>query len=118
MAGGDPAKITEAGLLVRDAASPRFALETITALEGKPGKREREAILSWPKAKGATSYAVEVSFTPDSLDGLWTALTSCSRHTRVITAPAPGAQILARVAAVDGQGNRSDWSPTILVKAR
>jgi hypothetical protein len=118
IAAGDAAIIAGAGLLVRDASRPRSPLGTVTALAGKPGKRSREAILSWPAAKGARGYAVEVSFTPESPDGPWTSLPAGFRRRRTIVAPAPGAEILARVAAVDGQGNRSEWSPAILVAAR
>ena len=115
---GNAATIAAAGLEPRDAATPRAALGSVTEVQGKPGEREREAILAWPAAKGATGYAVEVSFTPESPDGTWTALANGLRRRRVITAPAPRAKLLARVAAVDAQGTRSAWSPPILVTAR
>jgi hypothetical protein len=115
LAGGDPAIITGAGLLARGVHTPPAALDRVTVVRGKPGKNAAEAILSWPRAKGATGYAIEVSFTTDSPDCPWTALPNGSRRTRVVTAPARGARLLARVAAVDGAGNRSDWSTPILV---
>jgi hypothetical protein len=118
VAGGDAAIIAASGLLPRGLYTPPAALGTVTALRGRPGKRAAQAKLSWPAVKGATGYAVEVSFTPEGLDGPWTALGNGSRRSRVVTAPAPGAQLLARVAAVAGDGTQSDWSPPILVTAR
>jgi hypothetical protein len=118
LAGGDAAILAGAGLLSRDEHTPRSALGDVTELVGKPGTRPAVAILSWPAAKGARGYAVEVCFTPDSPDGPWTALAHGRRLTHVVTAPAPRAPFLARVAAVDRNGNRSAWSPEILVTAR
>jgi hypothetical protein len=118
IAGGDAAKIAEAGLLTRPQHTPRSALGQVTELVGKPGTRPAEGILSWPAAKGARGYAIEVCFTPDSPDGPWMELGHGRRLTHVVTAPAPRAPFLARVAAVDREGNRSAWSRTILVTAR
>jgi hypothetical protein len=119
LADGDPAIITNAGLISRLLYTPRSALGEMTKVTGKPGAHEAEAILSWKAVKGATAYAVEVCFTSDSLDGpSWTALANSNRRTRVIKAPAPGAQILARVAPVRGDGTQSAWSAPILVTAR
>jgi autotransporter adhesin len=118
IAGGDAAIIAGAGLLARNTRTPSAALGNVTAVEGKQGRREVEVILSWPAVEGATGYVIELSFTPGSLDGPWTAIPIGSRLRRVITAPAPGAQVLARVVAVDRHGNQSDWSSPILVTAR
>jgi hypothetical protein len=119
IAKGDAAIIAEAGLLSRLLYTPRSALGEMTKVTGKPGTRLTEALLSWPAVKGATAYAVEVCFAPDNLDGpTWTALANSNRRTRLIKAPAPGAQILARVAPVRGDGTQSDWSAPILVTAR
>jgi hypothetical protein len=119
LANGDAAIIAEAGLPSRLLYTPRSALGEMTAVTGKPGTREAEARLSWPAVKGATGYAVEVCFAPDSLDGpSWTALANSNRRTRVIKAPARGAQILARVAPVRGDGTQSAWSAPILVTSR
>jgi hypothetical protein len=119
LAGGDAAIIAGAGLLARYTRTPPAALGNVTAVEAKQGSRDVEVILSWPAVEAATGYVVEVSFTPGSLeDTPWTAIPIGSRLRRVITAPAPGAQVLARVAAVDPHGNQSDWSSPILVTAR
>jgi len=118
LAHGNAAIIARAGLLSREIRRPGTALGTLTAASGKPGPRDAEVVLSWPEVKGATGYAVEVSYGAESLDGPWTALNNCSRRRRVIEAPAPGAQLVARVAAVDARGTRSAWSPPILVTAR
>jgi hypothetical protein len=118
LAGGDAAIITAAGLPARDVRTPPAALGAVTKVLGKPGKLPGQAILAWPPVKGATVYALEVSFTVDSLDGPWTAPVILRRRRLRVTAPAPGAQLLARVAAVDAYGTQSDWSPPILVTAR
>jgi hypothetical protein len=117
LAGGDAAIITAAGLPARDARTPPAALGAVTAVLGRPGKLPAQAILAWPPVKGATAYALEVSFTVDGLDGPWTAPVILRRRRRRVTAPAPRAQLLARVAAVDAHGTQSAWSPPILVTA-
>jgi hypothetical protein len=118
VADGDLDVITGAGLLGRDLAPLRAALGSVTVVKGRPGKAEGQAVLTWPVAKGATGYAIEVSFTPDDPAGPWTPLGHGNGRSKVVQAPAPGAQLLARVAAVARDGTRSDWSPPILVTAR
>jgi hypothetical protein len=118
LAGGNAAVITAAGLLARPASTPPSALGDVVGVSGKAGLQPGEAVLAWPRVKGATGYAVEVCFTPASPDGPWTALANGTRRRRVVRAPGPGAQILARVAAVARDGTRSAWSLPILVTAR
>jgi hypothetical protein len=110
--------ITEAGCLARGPKAGATALGAVTAVRCKPGKRPAEAILSWPAGPGATAYAIEVSFTPDSPTGPWTALRSGAGRRRVVRAPAPGAQLLARVASLGSDGTQSEWSDVILATVR
>ena len=86
-------------------------------LLGKPGKHPMEAIVSWPKAPGATGYAIEVNFTPQSAAATWTALNSGSGRRRVITGSAAGAHFMVRVAALASDGMQSAWSAPILATA-
>ena len=118
LAGGDGSVINGAGLLTRAAKPPAAALGTVPVLYTKLGKLPGEAIVSWPEVDRATSFAIEVNPTPATPAGPWTALNSGSSRRRVITAPAPGAQLLARVAAVQSDGTQSPWCTPILVTAR
>ena len=118
LANGDAAVIREAGLLSRGPKTTPPALEKVSAVHGKPGKRLGDAVLTWPKAPGATGYAIEVNLTPQSPDGPWTALNSGTSRRRTVKASAPGAQLLARVASLGSDGTRSDWSDAILATAR
>jgi hypothetical protein len=116
LAHGNAAIITGAGLLADGPRAPA-ALGNVTAVESRPGKALGEAILRWPEVPGATGYAIEVCFTLETA-GPWTALSTGSARRRTVTAPAPGAQLLARVAAVASDGRQSDWSDPVLVTAR
>lgn len=118
LAGGNAAVITKAGLPSRDQVSPAAALGKVSAVYCKPGKNQREAVLTWSAAPGATSYAIEVNLTPDNPSAPWQALNSGSKRRRVIKGPTPGCQILARVAALDSDGTMSDWSDAVLATAR
>jgi hypothetical protein len=116
LANGDPALIHKAGLQSRDPHPPPAALGKVSVLHSKLGKHSSEAILSWPKAPGATNgYAVEVNYTPQSPQGPWTALTSGNSRRRVVKSPTPSAQMLARVAALGPGETQSEWSDPILV---
>ncbi len=118
LARGNAAIIVQAGLLARELYPPRAALGDVVGVEGAPGKEPGDAVLTWPRVAGATSYAVEVSFTPQAPDGTWFALVGGAGRRRVVRAPAPRAQLLARIAAVASDGTRSAWSLPILVTAR
>jgi len=117
IAGGDAAIISDAGLLVGAHPMPA-ALGNVVEVIGEPGRLPGQAVLRWARVPGATTYLVEVSFSPDSPNGPFLSLSPGTSRRRVVTAPAPEAQLLARVAALDGSGARSEWSPTILVTAR
>ena len=115
---GDASVISAAGLLPRPMKATAAGLEPVEEVHFRPGKMQGQAILSWPEAKGAGSYEVEVNFTPETMDaGPWTALTAAANLSRVVQAPAPRAQFLARVASVGHDGRKSDWSPKVLVTA-
>ena len=90
-------------------------LGKVSVVRTKPWKHSAEALLTWPKADGATGYAIEVNYTPSNPTGPWTALISGTGRRRVVKAPAPGAQLLARVAALGSGGTQSDWSDQVLV---
>jgi hypothetical protein len=117
LAGGDASVITRAGLLTRDPRGAGEALGQVSGLTSKPGKQLREAIVSWPAAPGAKSYALEINVSGDPT-GPTTALRSGTRRRRVIVAPAAGGQVLVRVAGLAGDGTPSEWSDWILATAR
>jgi hypothetical protein len=81
------------------------------------GKRSTEAILTWPAAPGATGYAIEVNFTPQAPNGTWVALTSGTGRRRIVKAPTPQAQFLARVASLGSGGTQADWSDPVMCTA-
>lgn len=118
IADGNMAVINEAGLDARAIKPPPAQLEPVKSVRSRPGKTSSWAVLSWPAAAGAGSYAVGVNFNPTTPDGPWTTFTAASNRSRAVQAPAAGAQFLARVASVGRDGTQSDWSPTILVTAR
>jgi hypothetical protein len=117
LADGDGAVINQAGLQTRAEKPPRAALGTVDVLRGKPGKLPTEAVISWPEVAGATSYAIEVNWTPATPTGPWTAIGSGSSRRRLVTAPSAGAQFLVRIAAIASNGTQSIWSNPILVTA-
>jgi hypothetical protein len=115
LAGGDAAVIVDAGCTPRDTTSPTSTLGMVTDAAGGLGKMPAQTILTWSKVSGATHYAIEINMTPATPAGPWTALPTGSRRRRVITSPAPGMQMLVRVAAVASDGTQSPWSSPILV---
>ena len=119
IAGGSVAIITAAGCLGREEGrSSPLELEPVSNVKNRLGKLACQTIVEWPAAPGATSYAIEVNLTPQNPTAPYTALNSGTSRRRVLTAPAPGAQMLVRVASLDSQGNQSAWSAAILATAR
>jgi hypothetical protein len=118
LAAGDGAVIAKAGCLTRDQKTPKAALAEVTGVTSKLGKAAKEAVVSWPKVPGATSYALQANFTPATPAGPFTPLPSGSSYRRTITAPAPGAQFLVQIAAVASDGTQSAWCPPYLVTAK
>jgi hypothetical protein len=117
VANGSAAVINKAGLLTR---TPKPAVKTalgkVSVVHTKVGKHPAEGIISWPPGPGATNgYGIEVNYTPQTPAGPWVALTSGTGRRRVVKAPTPGAQILARVASLGAGGTQSDWSDPVLV---
>jgi hypothetical protein len=117
LAQGNAAIINGAGL-PSETHQPPAPLGTVTGLRAVPGKSYGEAVLRWPAAKGATGYAVEVCFTPEDPSPSYALLGTASARHRMVKAPAPGAQLLARVAAVASDGTQSAWSDPVLAIAR
>ena len=118
IAGGSAAVINKAGLASRDQVkTPAAPLGAVSAVHWKSGKKSMEAILNWPAAPGATGYAIEVCWTPQAATQTWVALTSGKGRRRIVKAPAPAAQFLARVAALGTGGAQSDWSAAVMVTA-
>ena len=117
VANGNGAVINQAGLLSREVTTPRPALANVEKVTGKRGKQPAQAIVKWPEAAGATSYAVEVNFTPATPTGPFTSLGTATNRTRVVTAPTPGAQFLVRIAPVASNGTQGPWSDAVLVTA-
>jgi hypothetical protein len=117
IAQGNAGVIGKAGLHSRVHTISQTALGKVSVVHVKPGKHSAESILTWPRGPGATGYAIEVNFTPQSPTGPWTALTSGTGRRRIVKAPAPGAQFLARVASLGTGGAQSDWSDPVLAVA-
>ena len=116
IAQGDASIINKSGLLTRDPHSNATPpLGKVSVVRTKPWKHSAEALLTWPKADGATGYAIEVNYTPTNPTGPWTALISGTGRRRVVKAQAPGAQLLARVAALGSGGTQSEWTDPVLV---
>ncbi len=118
MAGGDGSIITGAGLQARPVTTPAAPLGVVVGVTSKKGKEATEAIVHWPATAGATSYALQVNFTPQTAGSAYAAFGSGTRRNRLVKAPAAGAQFLAQVAAIAGDGTQSAWSDAILVTAR
>jgi hypothetical protein len=117
LANGSASVITKAGLPAKGPKPAPTALGPVTEVFSKPGKSPTEAILSWPAGPGATSYAIQVSFTPQNPAGPFTALASGTARRRVVKAPTPGAQFLVQVASLASDGAQSAWSAPILATA-
>ena len=118
IAAGNAAIINKAGLLSRDVKAPAAALGAVSDVSSKLGKAAMAAIVSWPAVQGATSYAIQVNYTPQTASSAWTAITSGSSRRRVLKAPTAGAQFLVQVAALSSDGTQSAWSASILATAR
>ena len=118
LAKGDAAVIRLAGLLSREPNPPQAALTKVSVVHTKLGKNAGEAIITWPKAPGATGYAIEVNFTPSNASAPWTALNSGTGRRRIVKGPTPGAQFLVRIASLGSDGTQADWSDAILATAR
>ena len=118
LAKGDATLITKAGCEPRNEGGPHAALEMVTGVLSKLGKLPTQAVVRWPAAPGASSYAVEVNWTPQNPTGTWTAIGSGTGRRWVITAPTPGAQFLVRIAAQGAHGQQAAWSTAILATAR
>jgi hypothetical protein len=113
LANGNAKIINKAGLLSRTKTTPA-ELGPVAVVRSKPGKHPAEAVLSWPAGPGATSYAIEVNFTPQDPSAPWIALKQGSSRRRVVKAPTPASQFLAHVASIAGDGTQSEWSDAIL----
>jgi hypothetical protein len=102
----------------RSESGTHAALEAVSKVLSKLGKLPTQAVVSWPAASGATSYAVEVNWTPQNPTGTWTAIGSGTGRRWTITAATPGAQFLVRVASLGPHGEQAAWSTAILATAR
>jgi hypothetical protein len=118
IAAGDGTVLNKAGLLSRSERSPRMPLGEISKLRSRLGKEQSESIVAWAAAASADTYALELNFTPTNPGGPWIPGGTTSRRTRVVKAPTPGAQFLARVAPVASDGTQGVWSDPILAVAR
>jgi hypothetical protein len=119
LAKGNAATINKAGLLARETQAPVAGpLGMVSVVHWKPGKHSAEAIVTWPKAPSATSYALEVNYNPKDPASPWTALTSGTSRRRTVKASAPGAQMLVRIAAQGSGGTQSEWSDPVLVTTK
>jgi hypothetical protein len=117
IADGNATVIANAGLKTRQ-RTPTPPLEKVVGVTTKPGSKPREGVISWPPAPGATSYAIQVNLAPESPTPNWNEVGSGTSRRRVLEGPAPGAQILARVAAIAADGTRAEWSDPVLVTVK
>lgn len=115
IAHGDSSVIIKAGCQARGPNGKPSILGQVTGLTSKPGKLPTEGILQWPVVTGATSYAIELNFTPENPAGPWTPIGPGSRRRRVVKTATPGGQLLARVAALGSDGTQTAWSDPLLV---
>jgi hypothetical protein len=115
IAQGDATVINKAGCVARVVAPPQTALGKVSVVHGKPWKHSSEGLLTWPRGPGATGYAIQVNFTPQNPAGPWDNLISGTGRRRIVKAPTPGAQFLARVASLGSDGTQSEWSDPVLV---
>jgi hypothetical protein len=116
---GDAAIITQAGCIGRVEGAVTSALEKVTDFRSKPWRLSAEARLQWPGVLGAANYLVELNVTPQTPAGPWVATGNPSpRLTKVVTSATPGAQMLARVAAIHRDGTQGEWCDPILITTR
>jgi hypothetical protein len=117
LASGNAQLIAKAGLQSRAVSGPLAPLGKVTVVRSKPGKHLGDAIITWPAAPGATSYALEANFTTKDPSGPFTPLASGTSRRRTVKGPTPASQFLVRIAAVDAHGTQSEWSDAILATA-
>jgi hypothetical protein len=116
IAHGDASIINKAGCQSRVQGTPAASpLGKVSVVHGKPWKHSAESLLTWPRGPGATGYAIQVNFTPQNPAGTWDNLIPGTGRRRIVKAPAPGAQFLARVASLGSGGTQSEWSDPVLV---
>ena len=116
---GDASIISAAGCTGRLENPPSAALETVSSFRSKPWKTSATARLQWAAVRSAANYVVELNPTPQTPAGPWNSAGNASpRLTKVVTAATPGAQMLARVAALHADGTQSEWSDAILVTTK
>jgi hypothetical protein len=120
LAGGDASVITAAGCSARvDSTLTAAVLGTPADFRFKPWKTSATAKLQWSGVPGAANYVVELNPTPQTPTGPWSSAGNASpRVTKVVTAATPGAQMLARVAAVRPDGTQGEWSDPLLVTTK
>jgi hypothetical protein len=119
LAVGDATVITQAGCTGRLESPGTQPLEKVTQLRTKPWRLSAEARLQWAAVPGAANYLVELNMTPQNPAGAYVAAGNPSpRLTRVVTGATPGAQLLARVAAIHPDGTQGEWCDSILVVTR
>ena len=116
---GDATIITQAGCTGRLESAGTTVLEKVTKFRTKPWRLSAEARLQWAGVAGAANYLVELNVTPQNPAGPWVAAGYPSpRLTKVVSAATPGAQMLARVAAIHPDGTQGEWSDPILITTR
>src|SRR5262245_2981336 len=119
VAHGDASIVTAAGCMGRLESPPVVPLDKVSNFRCKPWKTSASAKLQWTAAPSAANYVVELNPTPQTPAGPWSSAGNASpRLTRVVTAATPGAQMLARVAAIHPDGTQSEWSDPLLVTTK
>jgi hypothetical protein len=103
--------------ILRAAALELRGPRRLGAFGAVTGQRASETMLSWDCARGATGYAVQVNVKPND-PAAWSKPVAGNRLAyRLVKGPYPGAEFLARVAALGRDGAMAEWSDPVLVSA-
>ncbi len=105
---GDEAIIQSSGMGVKAKATPPKDLEAPTALKASPRSNSGEAELKWKSVKGAKSYLIEFTTTPNE-SATWDMLDTCTKAKHIATGIQSVSAVWFRVAAVGPKG-KSQWS--------
>lgn len=107
IAGGDRVKIESAGMQVRGTNAPVGPLARVDNLALSEGDFDGTLDAMWKPLRGAKSYEVQVSNSPDTG---WTPKLTASRSNVTIQGLTSGAKVWVRVRAVGADSTPGPWS--------
>lgn len=105
--GGDEQLIINAGMQVRDPATP-VVMTPVTSLESSPGDDSGEVELSWDPVRGASSYEIQTSPDPITADS-WGHGGISTKSRTTLTGLPTGERCWFRVRAIGANGP-GGWS--------